>query len=66
MKENKKDMLIISLDDLFLGNDELIEIKGGHNDDDVITCGSGCGMGCGSGCGDGCYGCSTDETTRRV
>lgn len=60
MKENNKVGLVISLDDLFLNNDELIEIKGGHNDDG-INCGSGCGMGCGNGCGAGCSGCTTNQ-----
>ncbi|WP_148038986.1 hypothetical protein [Proteiniphilum sp. X52] len=47
--------LILSLDNIVLSNDDLIEIKGGKNDT------AGCGVGCGAGCGGGCSGCSQPD-----
>ncbi|WP_418893695.1 hypothetical protein [Limibacterium fermenti] len=53
MKSSKESIdLILSLDNIFLSNDDLIEIKGGNNE--IM----GCGVGCGAGCGGGCSGCS--------
>lgn len=55
--KNKSMEVMLSLDEMFLSEDELVQIKGGTADDSV-NCGRGCGVGCGGGCGDGCSGCS--------
>jgi hypothetical protein len=46
----------LSIDDIILNEEGLIQIKGG--DAPPISCGEGCGLGCGAGCGVGCSGCA--------
>ena len=55
---------MLSLDDMFLSEDELVQIKGGTADS--VNCGAGCGVGCGAGCGNNCAGCADNQSTEKM
>jgi hypothetical protein len=62
--KNKTMEIMLSLDDMFLSEDELVQIKGGTADS--VNCGAGCGVGCGAGCGNNCQGCAGEQIAERV